>query len=259
MASVEIYIPTRGRISWDKQVTLNEFLLKSRYRPILVCPRDEATTHRRHYNRIAVCPMMGIGPTRQWILERASSDIVLLVDDDMKFQYRPDQSSVQLQQCSDLNGMVQRCIDTVLSGYIHGGMSARQGNNHVKGPHKDCCRNCNFHFLDRKKVLGTGARFDRLPVMEDFHFTLTLLTNGWPNRVLYDYCWNQRPGSIGGCSLYRTLELQSQAAHMLYKAFPQFVSVVKKHSKTGWSIHQGDRVDVRVQWAKAARAGGIDL
>jgi len=252
--NVSIYIPTRGRVGMKKQITLQEFLGKSNYTPRLVSPPNEVREHRRYHRKTLACPVMGIGPTRQWILENSDADVVIMVDDDMKFQYRPDFNSTKLEQAMQLDSMIVRCLEAVRKGFIHGGVSARQGNNHIKEHHRDCQRNCNFHFLHRKSVLEAGARLDILPVMEDFHFILTLLTQGYPNRVIYTYCWNQRPGSVGGCNLYRTLEMQKQAAIGLHKAFPEFVTIVKKTSKTGWSIAKGERYDVRVQWQKAYKS-----
>lgn len=252
--SIGIYIPTKGRVSEDRQVTLKEITSKSDFSPKIVCPPSEKKQHQQWCDHVITCPKKGIGNVRQWILENASESIILMVDDDMKFQFRPDPDSVKLEQCEDLNPMFEECRKTISQGYIHGGVSARQGNNHVKEWAKDNKRNCNFHFLDRLKVLETGARFDQLPVMEDFHFTLSLLTQGFPNRVLYGYCWNQLPGSIGGCNLYRTLDLQEEAANGLKKEFPEFVTIVDKTNKTNWSIAKGTRKDVRVQWQKAYKS-----
>lgn len=251
----KIYIPTLNRTEPHRQVTLNEFLTKSDWKPYLVCPIDEVDEHMKHHKNVIVCPEKGIGKTRQWILEHSDADLVVMADDDMKFQYRPNMVSPKLEQCADLNPMMAEMIDRFTKGhYIHGGLSARQGNNHVEDVWKDNTRCCNFHVLDRAAVLKAGARFDQTPVMEDFHFILSLLTKGFPNTVLFKYCWNQIPGSIGGCNTYRTLEMQDKAANMLHKAFPEFVKVVKKVAKTDWSIAKGERTDVQIQWQKAFKS-----
>ena len=252
-----IYIPTLGRIG--KQTTLDEFLTKSNHVPALVCPPQEEAAHRAFVDprvEIVPCAAKGIGPTRQWILENSDAQVVILIDDDMKFQKRVDMESTKLQQCEagDLDDMINECLDAVKDGYAHGGISARQGNNNVKTKRKENLRMCNFHFLHKDTIMQVGARFDQLEVMEDFHFILSMLTRGYPNVGIFNYCWNQRPGSIGGCNTYRTLEVQARAAEGLKEAFPDFVKVVEKHSETGWSIAQGTRKDVRVQWAKAFKS-----
>jgi len=273
--SVRIYIPTRGRIGLNRQVTLREFIEHSSHRPFLVCPPDEVTEHKKYWKKVKACPKKGIGPTRQWIIENSKSDIVAMADDDMRFSYRPDPAEVKLERCTDLDPMmklIERCCEKW--GFIHGGLGARQGNNRKdrETPRKgflahnhlfqDCERVNNFHFLVPEKVIETGARMDALSVMEDFHFTLTLLTQGHPNRVIHDYVWNQEGSSSdGGCSIYRTPEVQSKGAQGLHRRFPDFVKVVTKTSKdtsTAWKNFK-TREDVIIQWVKAARSGGIEL
>ncbi len=269
-----IYIPTRGRVGLNKQVTLREFQQYSSYHPFLVCPLDEADQHQKYWKWVLQCPFKGIGPTRQWIVDTSKADIVIMIDDDMRFSYRPDPSVIKLERCTELNLMIEAIIDSVNLGFIHGGIGARQGNNFKdatmprKGELKDghlvvdCERVNNFHFVNRKAVLRAGVRFDALPVMEDFHFTLSLLLKGFPNRVIHDYVWNQEgSGKVGGCSLYRTPQVQSKGAEGLAKSFPEFVKVVTKVSKDtspAWKDFK-ERRDVVIQWVKAARAGGIDL
>jgi len=273
--SIQIYIPTLGRTGMNKQVTLREFLEYSSYKPILICPPGEYAIHRTYYNRVLSCHKKGIGPTRQWILDHSSADIVFMVDDDMRFSYRPDPKEIKLERCTELDPMVELVIKTVWEdGFIHGGIGARQGNNRkdmqtkrkgeLSGGHliQDCERVNNVHFMNRKLVNDLGARMDQLTVMEDFHFTLTLLTKGFPNRVIHDYVWNQEgSGKTGGCSLYRTPEVQEQGANGLHEAFPEFVKVVTKVSKDSspsWKSFK-ERKDVIIQWLKAARKGGIEL
>lgn len=270
--SLVVYIPTRGRIGHNRQVTLREFQQYSSCRPVLVCPKDEAAKHRAYYDRVLGCPAKGIGPTRQWILENSSSDIVVMADDDMRFSYRPVPHKPKLERCEALNPLLDHIKSCVAMGYVHGGVGARQGNNRKDlkndrhgviwkgpGPLKGHLfmfneRVNNFHFFHREKVLAAGARMDALEVMEDFHFTLTMLTKGHPNVVIHDYVWNQEGSSKeGGCSLYRTPEVQAAGAEGLHAAFPDFVRVVTKTSKdtsTAWKNFK-ERKDVVVQWLKA--------
>jgi hypothetical protein len=265
--SVRIYIPTRGRVGFNRQVTLREFLTYSSHKPVLVCPPAEVKLHRAYYPLVLSCPAEGIGPTRQWILENSSADVVVMASDDMRFSYRPDPTKVKLERCEALDpliALVERCV---ADGYVHGGVGPRQGNNNknlngqrAKGiidrshVFVDCERVNDFHFMHREKVLGAGARMDCLPVMEDFHFTLGLLSRGVPNRVIHDYVWNQEgSGKEGGCSLYRTAEVQAQGARGLAAAYPKWVKVVVKKSKDtspAWKEFK-ERLDVIVYWWKA--------
>jgi hypothetical protein len=269
--TTQVYIPTRQR--WGTQPTLREFLSKSSYKPILVCPPDEVKEYRKTYPRVLGCSAEGIGPTRQWIVENTGADVVLMVDDDMWFSYRPDPTKVKLEVCEQLDPLVRYIEECVLRhGFVHGGVSARQGNNRkdLRIPRRgtlvdghcivDADRVNNFHWLNPKEALRLGARYDQLPVMEDFHFTLTLLTRGVPNRVLYDYVWNQRASSWrGGCSLYRTPQVQEQGARGLAAAFPLFVKVVTKTNKESSPAWNGmkEHHDVIIQWHKAYLSSGV--
>ena len=54
---------------------------------------------------------------------------------------------------------------------------------------------------------------------------------------------------MGGCSTYRTMELQGAAAEKLAAKHHPFVKVVIKKTKTAWG--GAERKDVIVQWKKA--------
>jgi hypothetical protein len=265
--SLTIYIPTRGRIGLNRQVTLREFLANSSHKPVIICPPDEVARHKAYYPRVTGCPAEGIGPTRQWILEHGTADVVVMADDDMRFSYRPVPNVAKLERCTKLDplmALIEYYVTTC--GFVHGGVGARQGNNRKDGhsPRNgeladghfvvDCERVNNMHFVDRKRVLELGVRFDALPVMEDFHFTLSLITQGYPNRVIHDYVWNQEgSGADGGCSIYRSPQVQAAGAEGLAAAFPAFVRVVTKVSKDtspAWKQFK-ERKDVVVSWLKA--------
>lgn len=271
MTSVRIYIPTLNRVGARNQLTLREFKSCSSHVPVLVCPPAERFAHSEYAPRVLSCPARGIGNTRQWILEHSSADVVIMADDDMGFAYRPDPTVPKLERCTDLDPLISAIVEMVELGYVHGGVGARQGNNRkdMKSPRGGemlnghlvvrCERVNNFHFLHREAVLANGGRMDALEVMEDFYFTLDLLLKGVPNCVIHDYVWNQKgSGADGGCSSYRTPQVQSEGARGLHRAFPEFVRVVTKHSSSVWKGIES-REDVVVSWVKAARAGGIDV
>lgn len=264
--SLRIYIPTRGRLGMNRQVTLREFLQYSSHEPFLVCPVDEVRAHRTYYPYVIGCPCDGIAPTRQWILENSSADIVVMASDDMRFSYRKDPSKTKLDRCEELDPLISLIERCVADGYIHGGVGARQGNNYknlcgqrAKGildrghVFVDCERVNDFHFMKREAVLEWGARMDQLPVMEDFHFTLGLLLKGVPNRIIHDYVWNQEAsGKTGGCSLYRTIAVQEEGARGLAAAFPDWVRLKMKRSKDSspaWKDFK-ERMDVQIYWWK---------
>jgi len=108
----------------------------------------------------------------------------------------------------------------------------------------------NAYMYDVAQLRSLGVIMGRLRVMEDFDLTIQLLRMGKPNAVIYQYCWNQSGSNAdGGCSQYRTLEMQAQAAHQLAKLHSGFVKVTEKQSKN-WK-GMVTRTDVIVYWKKA--------
>jgi hypothetical protein len=113
----------------------------------------------------------------------------------------------------------------------------------------------NAYAYDTQALKELDIKLGRLPVMEDFDLTLQLLRKGYPNRVSYQYVWNQRgSGAEGGCSSYRTAELQEKAALQLREYHPGFVTLVTKSAGTVWE-DMGERADVNIQWQKAYEEG----
>lgn len=142
-----------------------------------------------------------------------------------------------------------------MSQYAHVGLSARQGNNHESQPVAECRRMFNAYIYDLERVRAAGVTPGRLPVMEDFDLTLQLLRKGLPNAVIYRWCWNQ-PGSNapGGCSQYRTAEMQASAAARLAELHPGLVRVVDKETANWQGMHK--RKDVTIYWKKAYEQAG---
>ncbi len=197
----------------------------------------------------------GIARTRQWILttlaRKYNVRYVIMLDDDMWFFKRPNMQQPKLVKCSAdlpilwMSKMLNR-------DYAHVGISARQGNNHVDQPFVKSTRSMNVYGYDTNVLNNERIKFGRVPVMEDFDLTLQLLRLGYPNAVAYKYAWNQadQSNAQGGCSGYRTHELQKSAAHRLAELHPDYVRVVRKKSK--WPGME-DRYDVRIQWRKAIK------
>lgn len=271
--SMLIAIPSCGRA--QKQITLRHIRKhKLEDRTVLVVPFNEAERYRLYLGekvKIVQCPHNGISKTREWILckltEEMGYDKVLMVDDDMDFCVRPEISNAKLLTIEDTKtfmGMLETLEDWLDHGFAHVGLSARQGNNRefydehgVYGlhPYRDATRmmNCYAYNVKTLKLIG-NIEFGRTEVMEDFDLTLQLLRRGFPNRVSFHYCWNQRGSDKeGGCSKYRTPAVQQQAAETLADLHPGFVKVVIKKSKDSspaWK-NMKERYDVSVQWRKA--------
>ena len=141
--------------------------------------------------------------------------------------------------------------DYLLSGGVHCGISAREGNNRIEKDYLMNKRMMRCVAYDTKAVRDLGVRFDRLPCKTDFDVTLQLLRMGKSNRVSYYYAQGQVGGSnsSGGCSVYRNDDVLTKSAIELELLHPEFVTVVEKETKGAWG--GGVRTDVRIQWMKA--------
>lgn len=245
---------------------------------VLVVPDREYKDYKHIKQAEVICTppeLKGIAPTRAWIMTDLAKELgtanVLMLDDDMDFCYRPvvDQPKLETVRTSkQVNRMITQLSRWMTKdGFIHVGLSARQGNNR---PFNDPSNNYGLHkYRDATRMMNAFAyhtptirkliarkelKLNRVPVMEDFDLTLQLLRLGFANRVSFEYCWNQRDSNApGGCSTYRTGEIQAEAAHKLKKYHPEFIAVKIKQSKgtsTAWKGFK-ERVDVNVHWRKA--------
>lgn len=262
---MRIFIPTAGRA--DRQFTLGNIPRKWLQHTALVVPKAQAKQYRpvaEEYGVELLCHgVQRIGPTRHWIMEYAARHGIaapLMLDDDLKFCVRRTPGSIKLSiaEPKEVDAMLRE-VKKLTKKHAMVGVSARQGNNHVEDDVKYSTRMNAAYAINPDAYFAEGASFKRLKVMEDFDVTLRLLLAGHRNAVLYKYAWNQHggSGSTGGCSGWRTAEVQSAAAHKLAKLYPGFVSVVEKRSKSGWEGMQV-RHDVRIQWKRAAKAGGAE-
>lgn len=246
-----VFVPTRGHTGVE-HITLNEITRMSNVRPVVVCPENEVSYYSRNYDTMA-CPATNINETHAWILANCPTRGSVAMDDDMYFSYRPEPNTPRpLERVKDLNPMFEWISRQLDAGFAHGGISARQGNQNIPREYTDCIRVNNVHFFDTAIFRAEDIRLPASPVMHDFFFTLTMLMRGYPNRVGYHYCWSQRAsGFKGGCSLYRTQELQTTWCNTLKALFPDYVKLVTKSNLTGGSVFAGDRIDVNIGWLKA--------
>ena len=246
-----IYIHTAGRP--DKQITLKSFPSEIIKRTRLVVQNIEKERYYPFQENVVVLPagINRLSPTRQWILENAESNKFVMMDDDLTFAYRKQQTGTQLHKAGMENVLdMFNTIETNLEHYIHVGISAREGNNRIASETKTVTRMMRLLAYNKQEVLNTGARFDRIDTKQDFDMTLQLLRKGHKNLVLYNFAHNQ-PGSNnrGGCSVYRNDEMMNRCSHELAELHPEFVKVVEKTTKTSWG--GGVRTDVRIAWKKA--------
>ena len=252
---MDIIIPSSGRP--DKQTTVASLPVTLLKYVDLLIPSTEVPQYWHHSARVRVvpCPVKGIGPTRQFVIDNYGPKVVML-DDDLVFATRREDEPAKFRDATDSE--VEELFDSIdflLDDYPHVGVATREGGNHNTNDHVKDTRMLRILAYRTDVLRREGIRFDRLPVMEDFDVTLSLLRRGYSNCVINYMVQNQNGSGLkGGCSQYRTMEMQAEAAYALKALHPEFVNVVEKQTKTAWG--GGTRTDVRIQWKKARESAG---
>lgn len=261
-----VYIPTLHRT--EKQRSLEYIPESWRDRTYLVTVEEDVEGLMKNYPYANILlpgkDVKGIHATRQWIIENSKSRFALMIDDDQHF-YRRLPNDWHLKYVTDKNawpvsqmgGLLTMMEDQIINGrfddknFFAVGLSARQGNQNTENWIEYNTRMNNTYVVDTELFKQEKIRFDNFKVMEDFDVTLSFLTRGIPNSVIYEFCWGQiSSGMKGGCSEYRNEEVQREAALALKAKFPEFVRVTEKESKSGWEGMK-TRTDVVIQWKKA--------
>ena len=251
---MNIYIPSSGR--HDKQTTLTSLppVLSNQGLITVVVPVDEYSIYRdwTGSNIKIVAPDIpkGIGHARQWCCDQEPIKCLML-DDDLVFATRRGDEPTKFRDAKDKE-IIQALSEMgrALNTYSHVGMATREGGNRMTEPWDYNTRLLRILGYRTDIMRELGVRFDAIPVMEDFFVSLSLLTAGTQNAKLNWMVQNQGGSNTeGGCSQYRTPEVQAAAAHVLHERFPKFVKVVEKTTKTAWG--GGTRTDVTVYWKKA--------
>jgi hypothetical protein len=245
---LKLYIPTLNRVG--HQTTYKNLPRKWQKRTVLVVGKEEAKAHGDIPT--LVTPAKGIGKVRQWIIEQHSGDKLAMLDDDLRFDVRRNDDRTKFKPATedDVDQMFS-ALEEMLSPKIpHGGVTAREGGNRHVDDWLECTRMLRVLAYHVPTFRKAGADYARLKVMEDFDVTLQLLRMGYPNRLLNNWVQGQSmSGAPGGCSTYRTLDVQKAGAEGLHKLHGDFVKLVEKTTKTAWG--GATRTDVMVFWKKA--------
>lgn len=258
---MQIFIPTYGRSG--EQVTLSNLLPTGREVTLVVQEREvqKYAGHKwRKSVEILVLPdhIRTISPTRDYILQHATDDSILMLDDDLDFAVRRTDDPTRFRNPTkyDMDNMLAE-VDALLGTCPFVSIGAREGGNRNTEPFLYNTRMMRALGYRRDYLRAWGITFSPMELMEDFHVALQIMLVGGTCVVANKWVTNQRSGSgaKGGCSSYRTLEMHGEAARQLAALYPEYVTVVHKQTKTAWGGQP--RLDVRVAWKKAAAAGKV--
>jgi len=199
----------------------------------------------------------GIGPTRQWIIERVNygrydkPTKVVMLDDDLVFATRREDEPTKFRNSTpeDITILFSD-IEHYLDNFAHVGVYYREGGNRDTAHTVVNTRLLRILAYRADVLRDRNIRFDRMELMEDFDVTLQLLEQGYPNVKINWIVHNQRSSNApGGCSTYRTIEKQGEAANRLEQLHPQIRSCRRKTDKN--CLEWQSEKDVRISWKNA--------
>lgn len=241
-----IYIPTKGR--QEPLLTL-EKLEPTKIEPVLVHPSNECHKFSGQHLHI---DCQYLGQVWQEILELCPTPICIIVDDDLRFATRLGGIAGMLFQSEpeEIEEMFAWMIQQA-EFFAHGSISIRKGNHFIEDSYRDNANAKDCLYFRKDILLRENTRLDRLKTMQDFDITLQMFSKGYQNRVGFNWTVDQEnPTAPGGTTLYRTAEVQKEAAYQLQELWPDYVKVVKKKALNKQDIYGAERYDVRISWRK---------
>lgn len=268
-----IYIPSHMRAT-EANIRMGPLLQMTKEwqeRTAYVVPCGQGEEYRQllqsqmdiRHVRIEETPegLKGIADTRRWIAEDARArgeGRLVMMDDDVGFLVRKGDDDWRLEgqtpeQVSHMLGI----MDQLLEDHAMVGISSREGNNRsgVGGPVDENMVAVNTRIM---RVFGIDVEkwlameHGRVEVMEDFDLTLQLLRAGYSNANLFYWANGQRMTNMpGGCSTYRSREVQDRSARRLQELHgDRLVRLRQKTNKTD-AEGLGTRTEVTIMWKKA--------
>jgi len=247
---VNIVIPTLGRA--DRQITFDNMPPKWQQRTTLIVQHHEADDYHPYPRIVLPKHIKDIANTRHHLVHEHpfDSQYIVMLDDDLVFSARrlDEPTKFRPMQPDDWDNMFYH-LERMLRKYAHVGISHREGANRCTDDIIYNSRQMRVLAFDKTVLRSYDMGYGRIPVMEDFDMTLRLLRAGHPNVLLNSWVHNQGGSDqSGGCSTFRTPEMQKAAAHKLSALHPGFVKVRVVPPKGGWKY---ERTDVTIYWKKA--------
>lgn len=249
---MKIYIMTRGRVG--KQGTLANLPKSLQKHICLVTPQGEY--HDHPWVHWVPSYVDNYSKKLQYIMDDGIADGMdkcLIMDDDLVFSKKDEQGRLVTIRDPELLVPMFEQIESLLDSYPLVGVHPRQMGNNAEQPLEENGRIICIQGIDRR--VCRGIKVDQLPILADVVLNCTLLSRGYPNALLTTFFQDHGPCQApGGCSIYRTPEMQRQAAEYIAGRWPGFAKVVERRPKVAkW---MGDvRYDYTCQWKKLFKHG----
>ena len=252
----KIYIPTFKR--HDKQIFFESLPDRLKDKVIFVIQKQEEHLFPDK-NTLVVEDNIGIAKTREIIYKTAGKKRYLVVDDDVLLHRR---NATYFSEPSNMEGSKRKLTDNDWNELLRR-LNYQHDNNHII---------CGFKFsailprFNQPTFYNGGVfaifsidgeqlnkvideiDFNYVPIQEDVHFNLELLTRGYPNAIMEEFCYHQKYNNDGGCNTFRTQQMEDMCAEKLNKKFPKYYTI--DYSKTSTKRTIG-KLRTRVMYSKA--------
>ena len=261
---MRIYIPSYQRWKTIGYASTLEYIPEDMHDFVVVaCRTEEREGYTRALSpyfdrglRVVGFDAIGIADKRKMIGLHAASEGIekfCMMDDDLSFavRIRPEETKLRRFAHGDFAEM-HAAMEEHLDRYAHVAISLRQGNNNFgPGPSPllaECGRGIRCVGYRTKEF--NELEHGRVRIMEDIDVTLQLLRKGMPNAILHWWAQDQKQTNApGGCSVWRTKEVQEEEAMKLHALHPEFTKPRLKENKTGGDF--GTRTELTVFWKAA--------
>ena len=259
---LKIIIPTYGRQGNQKTYAC----LPPKYQNLVhfIVRDEEYGFFSKSYpqNKIHRLPkaVENIANTRQWIRDKFTNDRVIVFDDNLKYIRKVVEQDgkwlrIDLTEV-DFDNLVTRIHDH-LDTYVHGALVFDKSI----GPNQYGTT----HYINGRVITNIFADFSRWPkdvkydddprfcCGSDTYITLALISRGFANVIITNYCVSKTYREQGGCNTYRTIEKHNTSCEALKELFPQFVTLKSGVIKQG--IWKGQVMLTTIcHWKKAYKA-----
>jgi hypothetical protein len=249
---MKLFIMTRGRV--NKRTTIKQLHFEDNHPWDLTlivpaCDYRQWMTVNVNARIEAVSDDWTSGQIRQHITDKWPEGRHIVLDDDLYFFKRGEGTKLVRMNKSDISEMFTWMEH---SKYRHGAISAREGNNAYSGEQENR-RAMRCMFYDAELLHKHNIRWDAILCRMDFHVSLSLIKEGYPNVINYEFAHNHAEplGNKGGTTHYRTKAVMDAQAYVLAAMHDPYVVAEPKFTKT-----RGHRIAVRVLWDKAWKEVG---
>lgn len=271
-----IYVPSTGRHDYPRQLKGTYKYLDpefARKNVTYVVYESELAAYSVTHPNVSIAVVRddqpkGIAHKRYLIgqlAEKDGYDSFIMLDDDLKFYIRDESFAGKLAPATQQDTIdCLALVSEMLQSYVLAGVAQRFNFPYVRVTdrppfglaYKNSRLNRAFGF--QTKFFNEELLHNRIVMMSDFDYMLQTMGLGKESIQTFEYAQDQGSSQApGGCSTYRTLELQAESARKLAEIHPRWVTVVNKEVKAGGDY--GTRVDVRINWTAFRSFMGFEL